>query len=77
MLCKYNIFIILVFLSHSMSQDGLYFIFKVLLPTLENKTVLDVGSRLGAVLYGVRILFKNMYYCTRITNNIINKLIAE
>ncbi|KYQ53773.1 hypothetical protein ALC60_07256 [Trachymyrmex zeteki] len=45
----------LIFLSHSMSQDGLYFIFKVLLPTLENKTVLDVGSRLGAVLYGAYV----------------------
>jgi len=38
-----------------MSQDGLYFLFKVLLPTLKNKTILDVGSRLGAILYGVRI----------------------
>jgi len=46
---------ILVYLSHSMSQDGLYFLFKVLLPTLKNKTILDVGSRLGAILYGVRI----------------------
>lgn len=52
----YYIFIILVYLSHSMSHDGLLFIFKVLLPTLKNKTVLDIGSRLGAVLYGVKII---------------------
>ncbi|XP_036147680.1 uncharacterized protein LOC105831992 isoform X2 [Monomorium pharaonis] len=43
----------LIYLSHSMSQDGLYFIFKMLLPSLKNKIVLDVGSRLGAILYGV------------------------
>lgn len=36
-----------------MSKDCLYHIFNNMLPTLEGKTVLDVGSRLGAVLYGV------------------------
>lgn len=45
----------LIYLSHSMSQDGLYFIFKMLLPTLKNKTVLDIGSRLGAILYGAYV----------------------
>ncbi|XP_024887687.1 uncharacterized protein LOC112464753 isoform X3 [Temnothorax curvispinosus] len=45
----------LIYLSHSMSQDGLFFIFKVLLPTLKNKTILDIGSRLGAVLYGAYV----------------------
>jgi len=59
-----------------MSQDGLYFIFKVLLPTLENKTILDIGSRLGAVLYGVRILL-GICIIIHISGNIINKLIAE
>lgn len=58
-----------------MSQDGLYFIFKVLLPALKNKTVLDIGSRLGAVLYGVRILIKNIYFIVHLTDNMINKLI--
>lgn len=38
-----------------MSQDMLYFIFNTFLPTLKDKVVLDIGSRLGAVLYGVRI----------------------
>ncbi|KAL6258242.1 hypothetical protein P5V15_010172 [Pogonomyrmex californicus] len=45
----------LIYISHSMSQDGLYFIFNILLPTLKNKTVLDIGSRLGAVLYGAYV----------------------
>jgi hypothetical protein len=38
-----------------MSRDDLYFIFNNRLPTLEKKTVLDIGSRLGSVLYGVSI----------------------
>lgn len=37
-----------------MSCQALQYIFKVLLPSdLEEKQILDVGSRLGAVLYGV------------------------
>lgn len=71
----YYIFIILVYLSHSMSRDGLLFIFKVLLPTLKNKTILDIGSRLGAVLYGVKILEIITYYYIYNQINIINKLI--
>lgn len=44
----------LIYISHSMSRQALQFIFKVLLPSdLEEKQVLDVGSRFGAVLYGV------------------------
>ncbi|XP_050668845.1 uncharacterized protein LOC126968076 isoform X2 [Leptidea sinapis] len=43
----------LIFISHSMSTQMLQYIFNVLLPKdLENKQILDVGSRLGAVLYG-------------------------
>ncbi|CAG4962008.1 unnamed protein product [Colias eurytheme] len=43
----------LIFISHSMSRQALQYIFKVLLPKdLEDKKILDVGSRLGAVLYG-------------------------
>ncbi|XP_011861851.1 PREDICTED: uncharacterized protein LOC105558657 isoform X2 [Vollenhovia emeryi] len=45
----------LILLSHSMSHEGLVFIFKVLLPSLKNKTVLDIGSRLGPVLYGAYV----------------------
>ncbi|XP_072949897.1 uncharacterized protein [Epargyreus clarus] len=42
----------LIFISHSMSKQALQYIFKVLLPKdLGEKNVLDVGSRLGAVLY--------------------------
>ncbi len=40
------------FISHSASQAMLQRIFVELLPALDGKTVLDVGSRLGAVLYG-------------------------
>ncbi|CAJ0944328.1 unnamed protein product, partial [Ranitomeya imitator] len=39
------------FLSHSFSILELRFIFHHVLPDLSGKIVLDVGSRLGAVLY--------------------------
>ncbi|CAH0755082.1 unnamed protein product [Diatraea saccharalis] len=43
----------LTLISHSMSRYVLQYIFQVLLPKdLEDKQLLDVGSRLGAVLYG-------------------------
>ncbi|XP_075976839.1 uncharacterized protein LOC142977045 [Anticarsia gemmatalis] len=43
----------LIYISHSMSRQALQYIFKVLLPSdLEEKQILDIGSRLGAVLYG-------------------------
>ena len=40
-------------ISHSMSREEIKFIFSDLLPDLTGKTVVDIGSRLGAVLYGV------------------------
>ena len=43
-----------------MSREALYYVFNTRLPTLENKTVLDIGSRLGAVLYGVSRKFPNI-----------------
>ncbi|XP_035437477.2 uncharacterized protein LOC118267531 [Spodoptera frugiperda] len=47
----------LIYISHSMSCQALQYIFKVLLPSdLEEKQILDVGSRLGAVLYGAYYL---------------------
>lgn len=50
-------FIFSAFISHSSSLVQLRFIFQAALPmilnTLSNKLMLDVGSRLGAVLYGV------------------------
>lgn len=43
-----------------MSRPTLQYIFNVLLPAdLEGKRLLDVGSRLGAVLYGVSV--KNVH----------------
>jgi len=39
-------------ITHSCSHEKIEFIFRGLLPPLKDKTVLDVGSRLGAVLYG-------------------------
>merc|ERR1712098_776046 len=39
-------------LTHSCSHDRLEYMFRCLLPSLKGKTVLDVGSRLGAVLFG-------------------------
>ncbi|OWR50106.1 uncharacterized protein LOC116770584 [Danaus plexippus] len=43
----------LTYISHSMSRRALQYIFHVLLPKdLENKQLVDIGSRLGAVLYG-------------------------
>ena len=43
------------YISHSASRERISYIFEVLLPPIgENVTVLDVGSRLGALLYGVR-----------------------
>ncbi|XP_015440429.1 PREDICTED: uncharacterized protein LOC107195157 [Dufourea novaeangliae] len=46
---EYNI------ISHSMSVSAMIYVFHNILPPLEGKTVLDVGSRLGAVLYGAHI----------------------
>ncbi|KAM6973222.1 uncharacterized protein FYW47_003333 [Aplochiton taeniatus] len=40
------------FISHSFSISELQFLFQYALPDLTGKVVVDVGSRLGAVLYG-------------------------
>ncbi|PNF14742.1 hypothetical protein B7P43_G08354 [Cryptotermes secundus] len=45
----------LTFISHSLSREKLLLIFKSVLPPLDNKIVLDIGSRLGAALFGDRI----------------------
>lgn len=43
----------IVFISHSLSKLRISYLFNVLLPNnLKNQTVIDVGSRVGAVLYG-------------------------
>ncbi|KAM6912293.1 uncharacterized protein FYW49_010813 [Xenentodon cancila] len=40
------------FISHSFSVSELQFLFQNVLPDLSGQTLVDVGSRLGAVLYG-------------------------
>ncbi|XP_061531846.1 uncharacterized protein zgc:109986 [Phycodurus eques] len=40
------------FVSHSFSMCELLFLFQNVLPDLSGRTLVDVGSRLGAVLYG-------------------------
>ncbi|KAG6799929.1 hypothetical protein HZU73_04737 [Apis mellifera caucasica] len=45
---QYNI------ISHSMSVSDMLYIFHIL-PCLKEKIILDIGSRLGAVLYGAHI----------------------
>ncbi|XP_057329528.1 uncharacterized protein LOC130670244 [Microplitis mediator] len=42
-------------ISNSMNREELFHIFNDYLPTLDGKIVLDVGSRLGAVLYGAYV----------------------
>lgn len=42
------------FVTHSISKHLSGYIFKKVVPDLEGKTVVDIGSRLGAVLYMVR-----------------------
>ncbi|XP_064461339.1 uncharacterized protein LOC135371209 [Ornithodoros turicata] len=41
----------LTFISHSASRNRVEFVFRQLVPYLKDKSVLDVGSRLGAFLY--------------------------
>ena len=43
------------FVSHSASRRSLEYLFTCLLPSLRGKRLLDVGSRLGAVLYGAHL----------------------
>lgn len=42
--------------SHSFSMDDLEILFQSVLPDLHGKTLVDVGSRLGTVLYGGYVL---------------------
>lgn len=45
----------LTFISHSMSKRRLQYLFLTLLSDLKGKTVVDIGSRLGTVLYGAYV----------------------
>jgi precorrin-6B methylase 2 len=49
------LFISPAYISHSASKENLGRIFKELLPPLDGKILLDIGSRLGAVLYGAYV----------------------
>lgn len=40
-----------------MSKGAIYHVFNNRLPVLDDKVVLDIGSRLGAVLYGVSVIY--------------------
>ena len=40
-------------LTHSASIAQIKYIFKYLVPSIRDKTLLDIGSRTGALLYGV------------------------
>lgn len=48
------LFLFTDFISHSFSLVELKFLFQKMLPDLSGKTLVDVGSRLGAVLYAVK-----------------------
>ena len=48
------------FITHSASLKQIKYIYEFLLPDLHNKTILDVGSRTGALLYGVSAVFRNV-----------------
>ena len=57
--CKFRCVISLTaVLTHSASMSQLKYIFEFLLGNLKGKTLLDIGSRTGAILYGVRYLIK-------------------
>ncbi|ESO85583.1 hypothetical protein LOTGIDRAFT_107662 [Lottia gigantea] len=48
------------FITNSMSVKQIKYIFEYVLPDLRNKTILDVGSRTGALLYGA-FLYSSCY----------------
>lgn len=50
------------FISHSMTLKQLRFVMQHLLPSLQGKILLDVGSRTGAVLYGVCHEFHGIHW---------------
>jgi len=71
----------ITFITHSASNDRLKFIFQRALPNLEDKVVLDIGSRLGVVLYAGYVYTKakeligvelNKDWC-KTQNEIINR----
>ncbi|XP_002158994.3 uncharacterized protein LOC100211334 [Hydra vulgaris] len=45
----------ITFITHSTSKERLQYIFLDALPSLKGKTIVDIGSRLGSVLYGAYV----------------------
>ncbi|KAK1124941.1 hypothetical protein K0M31_006286 [Melipona bicolor] len=72
---QYNI------ISHSLSLSSVLYIFHSILPSLEGKCVLDIGSRLGPVLYGAHVFtsaekiigVEMNEECCQLQRDIINK----
>ena len=64
-MCTIDAGIIIIFfhveemISHSLSVDQVRFLSSHVLRDYEDKTLLDIGSRTGALLYGVR---RTMHY---------------
>ncbi|KAK4297664.1 hypothetical protein Pmani_029935 [Petrolisthes manimaculis] len=59
----------ITYISHSASRERLAYVFRALLPPIPEDTILlDIGSRLGAVLYGAYIYSK----CRRIVGVELN-----
>ncbi|XP_076442982.1 uncharacterized protein LOC143281619 [Babylonia areolata] len=48
----------LTLITHSASVPQLKYLFRYVLPSLQDKTLLDIGSRTGAVLYGAYLYSK-------------------
>ncbi|XP_069171561.1 uncharacterized protein [Procambarus clarkii] len=64
----------ITYISHSASRERLAYIFRALLPPIPEDTILlDIGSRLGAVLYGAYIYTK----CRRIVGVEINQDLCQ
>ena len=50
-------------ITHSAGRDDLEFIFDALLPDLTGQSILDIGSRIGAVLFGAYVYANNSFIC--------------
>ncbi|MFH4980507.1 hypothetical protein AB6A40_007216 [Gnathostoma spinigerum] len=62
----------LTFISHSLSVDQLRYIFVFLVPlnaTMTNRIIIDIGSRLGAVLYAAFLYSRGRIYAVGIELN--------
>ncbi|XP_037784599.1 uncharacterized protein LOC119580556 [Penaeus monodon] len=72
--CHHYNYFVSAYISHSASRERLAYIFRALLPPIPEDTILlDIGSRLGAVLYGAYIYSK----CRRIVGVEINQDLCQ